>query len=195
VPRRETLARAFAGLAVLMTPIAVVAATAAPAAAVPELTVTSPSGEVLDLGSVELGTTAVESITIENTGDEALQLVTWRLDGPFDLAGVPDLTPVAPEATREFDIEFAAASPGPTTGSFVLDYVALFQGQLVVDLKAIGGAAPEATTTTIAVAPTVLTEDLATTGNNDRIVIPAALLVLVVGSLVLATHPRPFRRP
>jgi hypothetical protein len=176
-----------------MTPIAVVAATAAPAAAVPELTVTSPSGGVLDFGPVELGTTAAESIAIENTGDEALQLVTWRLDGPFDLAGVPDLTPVAPGATREFAVEFAAASLSPTTGSFVLDYVALFQGQLVVELKAIGGGAPEATTTTVA--PTVLTEDLATTGSNDRFVIPAALLLLVAGSLVMATHPRPFRRP
>ena len=195
MPRRETLTRAFAGLAVLMMPIAVVAATAAPAAAVPELTVTSPSGGVLDFGPVELGTTASESITIENTGDEALQLVTWRLDGPFDLAGVPDLTPVAPGTTREFAVEFAAASPSPTTGSFVLDYVALFQGQLVVELKAIGDAAPEATTTTIAVAPTALTEDLATTGSNDRIVIPMALLLVFAGSLVLGTHPRPFRRP
>lgn len=109
------------------------------------------SAESVDFGSVEVGNSTTETITVESTGGSDLEITSVGLSGSgdFSIQSGGESGTLVPSATRTIVLAFAPASAGDKSATLTIE------SNAGTETVALSGTAPQPTTPTpgITVAP------------------------------------------
>lgn len=99
----------------------------------------------VDFGPVELGDTAVASLTLSNIGSAPLSIASVELDGPFQLTAAPPAV-LQPQEEVALEATFTPLQEGDMSGELRVFSDAVNRDTLRVALNGFGGVIPRAPT-------------------------------------------------
>ncbi len=133
----------------------------------------STSTSALAFGSVKVGATGTQQVTVTNSGTRTLSLGGVTVSGPFAIASSTCGETLAPGASCVLTLAFAPSAPGGATGTLT---IASDAGSPAVALTATGVAAPKTAPPTGATLPpnakTTFTATTSTPGGPSTVTVP-----------------------
>jgi hypothetical protein len=105
----------------------------------------------INFGSVPLGTTVTQSVTVTNTGTQSFALLGINTYVPFSASGITKSATLNPNTSATFQVSYSATSLGPVTGAVTIDYNQLPSSG--IDLSATGIASAGLAITSYATLP------------------------------------------
>ena len=100
----------------------------------PDLVVTPGT---LRFGGARVTDTTERTLVVENAGHARMDLSTWSISGPFELASQPPLS-LEPAETRPIRLRFVPTQEGPAEGALTIESNDPNNGRLVVPLLGTG---------------------------------------------------------